>query len=105
MLRRKNRKLGENREVGRIEKSNYGAERSGDHVTEGILCLLSRQYQKQDKKLEVQVFLARLLAPLALAGLSRFYLVLEASVLGLTISLAIVGAESIGGEVAVGFSG
>ncbi len=43
--------------------------------------------------------------PLALAGLPRFRLVLEASALGLTVGLAIGGAESMGGEVAVGFSG
>ncbi len=97
----------ENRKWVKIEKweksKNQPAERSGDHVTEGVLCLLSRQGQKRGKKLEVQVFLARLLASLALAGLPRFCLVIEAS--GLTIGLAIGGAESIGGEVAVGFSG
>ncbi len=64
-----------------------------------------RQGQKRDKKLEVQLFLARLLVLLALAGLSRFRLVVEASALGLTVGLAIGGTESIGGEVAVGFSG
>ncbi len=74
-------------------------------MTEGILCLLSRQGQKRGKKLEVQVFLAHLLAPLALADLPRFHLVLEASALGLTVGFAIGGAESIGGEVAVGVSG
>ncbi len=73
-------------------------------MTEGILCLLSRQGQKRDKKLKVQLFLARLLVPFALTGLSRFRLVLKASALGLTVSLAIGGAESIGREVAVGFS-
>ncbi len=72
-------------------------------MTEEILCLLSRQGPKRGKKLEVQVFLARLLAPLALAGLPRFRLVIEAS--GLTIGLAIGRVESIGGEVTVGFSG
>ncbi len=72
-------------------------------MTEGVLCLLSRHGQKRGKKLEVQVFLARLLAPLALAGLPRFRLVIEA--FGLTVGLAIGRAESIGGEVAVGFSG
>ncbi len=78
------------------------AERSRDHVTEGILCLLSREGQKRDKKQEVQLFLACLLVPLALAGRPRFRLVIEA--FGLTVGLAIGGVESIGGEVAVGFS-
>ncbi len=72
-------------------------------MTEGILCLLLRQGQKRGKKLEVQVFLARLLAPLALAGLPHFRLMIEAS--GLTVGLAIGEAKSIGREVAVGFSG
>ncbi len=68
-----------------------------------IFCLLSRQGQKRDKKLEVQVFLARLLALLCFAGLLYFHL-LEASALNLTVSLAIGEAVSINGEVAVGFS-
>ncbi len=72
-------------------------------MTEGILCLLSRQGQKRDKKLEVQLFLVRLLVPFTLAGLPHFCLVLEDS--GLIVDLAIGGAESIGGEVAVGLSG
>ncbi len=74
-----------------------------NHVTEGIFCLLLRQGQKRDEKLVVQLFLARLLVPLTLAGRPRFLLVIEAS--GLTVGLAIGGAESIGEEVAVGFSG
>lgn len=41
--------------------------------------------------------------PLALAGLSRFYLV--AGVLGLTVDLTTDGAMSMGREVAIGFSG
>ncbi len=73
-------------------------------MTERIFYLLSRQGQNQDKKLEFQLFLARLLVLLALAGRPRFCLVLEASI-GLTIGLAVAGAESIGGEVAVGLSG
>ncbi len=104
MPRRKNRKVGENREVRKNQ--NQTARRSGaeeGHVTEGIFCLLSKQGQKRDKKLEVQLFLACLLVPLALAGLSRFRLVLKASAIGLTVGLAIGGAESIGGEIAVGF--
>ena len=42
----------------KIEKSNYGAEqsRADDYITEEIFCLLLRQNQKQDKKLEVQFF-------------------------------------------------
>ncbi len=105
MPRRKNRKLGENQEVGKIEKSNFGAEWSGEnHVIMGIFCLLSRPGQKRDKKLEVQVFLARLLALLSFADLPRFCL-LEASALGLTVGLAIGGAEFIGGEVTIGLFG
>ncbi len=73
-----------------------------NHVTEGIFCLLLRQSQKRDKKLVVQLFLARLLVPLALIGRPCFRLVIEAS--GLTVGLAIGGAESIGGEVTVSFS-
>ncbi len=60
--------------------------------------------KKRDKKLEVQVFLTRLLAPLSFTGLFHFCL-LEISALGLTIGLTIGGAESIGKEVAVGLSG
>ncbi len=71
-------------------------------MTEGIFCLLLRQGQKRDKKLEVQLFLARLLVPFALAGRPRFRLVLEAS--GLIVGLAIGGAEFIGREVAVSLS-
>ncbi len=74
-----------------------------NHMTEGIFCLLLRQGQKRDKKLEVQLFLARLLVPLALAGRPRFRLVIEA--FDLAVGLAMGGAESIGGEVTVGFSG
>ncbi len=70
----------------------------------GIFCLLSRQSQKRDKKLEVQVFLARLLALLSFIGLPRFCLVLEASAIGLAVGLAISGAESIDKEVTVSFS-
>ncbi len=87
---------------GRIKNSNCGAEQ--DHVTVGIFCLLSRQGQMQDKKLETQVFLAYLLALLSFAGLSRFHL-LEASALGLTVGLTIGGAESIDEGVTMGLSG
>ena len=66
--------------------------------------LLLRQGQKRDKKLEFQLFLARLLVPLVLAGRPCFCLML-ASALGLTVGLTIGGAESIGREVAVGFFG
>ncbi len=108
MPKRKNRKSDENRGVERIEKSNCRAERSGaerDHVIVGIFCLLLRQGQKRDKKLEVRIFLAHLLALLSFADLPCFCLVLEASALGLTVGLAIGEAESIGREIAVGFSG
>ncbi len=44
-----------------------------------------------------------LLAPLSFASLPHFCL-LEVSALGLTVGLAIGGAESISGEVAVGLS-
>ncbi len=74
-------------------------------MAEEIFCLLLRQNQKSDNKLEVQVFLAHLLAPLFFAGLSCFCLGLKASALGLTVGLAIGGADSIGREVAVSFSG
>ncbi len=87
---------------GKIEKSNYRLERNGDYVTEEIFCLLLRRVQKRDKKLEVWFFLAHLLVPLA--GWPHFCLMLEASALGLTIDLAMSGAESIGGEVTIGFS-
>ena len=74
-------------------------------MTEGIFCLLLRQSQKQDKKLEVQLFLVRLLVLLALANRPYFSLMLEVSALGLTIGLAIDRTESIGGKIAIGFSG
>ena len=47
----------------------------------------------------------RLLISLVLAGQSRFHLVLEVSALGLTVSLAISEAESIGRKVAIGLLG
>ncbi len=72
-------------------------------MIEKIFCLLLRQGQKQDKKLEVQLFLACLLVPLALAGWPRFCLALEASV-GFIIGLAVGGIEFIGREVIVDLS-
>ncbi len=68
-----------------------------------IFCLLSRQGQKRDKKLEVQVFLVRLLALLSFASLPRSCL-LTVSTLGLIVGFAIGGAESMEGKVGVGFS-
>ena len=41
---------------GKIERSNCRAEQSGNHMTEEIFCLLLRQDQKQDRKLEVLTF-------------------------------------------------
>ena len=73
------------------------------HVTEGIFCLLYRQDKKRDKKLEVQLFLTRLLVLLVLVGWLCFCLVLEASDIGLTIGLAIGGVESISEEVGFSF--
>ncbi len=70
-------------------------------MTKEIFCLLLRQGQNQDKKLEVQLFLVRLLVSLALASQLRFCLVLEAPGLSLTIGLAISKVKSIGGEIAV----
>ncbi len=70
-------------------------------MTEGIFCLLLKQGQKQDKKLEVQLFLVCLLVLLALARRPRFCLALETSV-GFIVGLAVGEVESIGGEVAVG---
>ncbi len=107
MSKRKTRKIGGNQKVQKNRKIKLWsrAERSGDHVTVGIFCLLSRQGQKRDKKQEVQVFLVRLLAPLFFAGLPCFCLMLETSALGLTLSLTISEAEFISGEVAVDFSG
>ncbi len=46
----------------------------------------------------------RLLALLSFAGLPHFHL-FEVLALGLTVGLAIGGAESMGGKVAVGFFG
>ncbi len=74
-------------------------------MTEGIFCLLLRECQKQDKKLEVQLFLSCLLVPLALVGRPRSRLVLKVSALGLAVSLTIGKAESMGGKVVIGFSG
>ncbi len=74
-----------------------------NHVTEEIFCLLLKQSQKRDKKLEVQFFLVQLLVLLALAGWPCFCLALEAFV-GFTVGFAIGGAEFIGGEVAVDLS-
>ncbi len=74
-------------------------------MTVGIFYLLSRQDQKQDIKLEVQLFLTCLLVPLFFAGLLYFCLMLEASALGLIIDFAINEAESIGRKVAIGLFG
>ena len=73
-----------------------------DHVIEEIFYLLLRQSQKRDKKLKVQLFLAYFLVPLVLVGQSCFCLVLE---IGFSVGLAINGAESISGMVAIGFFG
>ncbi len=77
-----------------------------NHVTERIFYLLLRQGQKQDKKLKVQVFLACLLVLLSFANLLCFYLVLDAFalIIGLVVSFAIDGVESINRKVAIGFS-
>ena len=96
--------MGKNREVGKIKIEIAEQGRAGDHVTEEFFCLLSKQSQRHDKILEAQLFLVRLLVPLALASQPRFCLMLVTSALGLTLGLAIGGAESIGREVAVGFS-
>ncbi len=72
-------------------------------MNEGIFYLLLRQYQKQDKKLEVQLFLGRLLALLALANRPRFCLILEVSALNLIVDLTISKAKSMGKEVAASF--
>ncbi len=50
--------MSENWEVGNMEKLHCEVE---DYVTKAIFCLLLRQGQKQDKKLEVQLFLVYLL--------------------------------------------
>ncbi len=89
------------------ESKNQIARQSGvdwGHVTEGIFYLLSKQGQKQDEKLEVHIWLVRILAWLFFAVLPCFCLVLEALVLGLIVDFAISGAEFIGGEVAISFS-
>ncbi len=52
----------------------------------------------------VQLFFARLLAPLVFAGLPRFCLAAEGFRGALTLGLAIGGVELTEGEVAVGFS-
>ncbi len=74
-------------------------------MTKEIFCRLLRQCLKRDKKLEVQLFLAYLLVPLALASRLCFCLVLEVSDLGLNVGLAIGEVESISGKVAISFSG
>ncbi len=71
-------------------------------MIEKILCLLLGQVQKQDKKLEVQLFLVHLLV--LLAGWPRFCLVLVVSALGLTVGLAIGWIESIGGKITINLS-
>ena len=57
--------------------------------------------ENRDKKAEAQVILAFLIVPV-LAGRPRFCLVAP---VGLTVGLAIGGAVSTGGDVAVGLSG
>ena len=78
------------------------SEAERDYMTEGIFYLLFRQDQKQDKKLEDQVFLVCFLVPLCFASLSCLCLILKASVLGLTIGFAIGEIKSIGKEVTIG---
>ena len=73
-------------------------------MTERIFCLLLRQSQKREKKLEVQLFLVRLQVLLALAQ-PYFYLMFKTSVIGLIVNLAINGAESISGKVGISFFG
>ncbi len=85
---------------GRIEKGERGKS-----------CRWSEGHRgpKPKRKSKVQLFFARLLEPLAFAGLPRFCLAAECSekglVVGLTVGLALGGAKSVEGGVAVGFSG
>ncbi len=53
----------------------------------------------------IRLFFARLLAPLVFARLPRFFLAAESFRGALTVGLAIGGAESTVGELAVGFPG
>ncbi len=91
----------------RKKPKNRGIEK----VERGKSCRWSEGHRgpKPKRKSKVQLFFPRLLAPLAFAGLSRFRLAAEgfgkSLAVGLTIGLVLGGAESIGGEVAVGFSG
>ncbi len=94
MPRRKNRKMGENQEVQKNQKIKLRVETERNYMIVKIFCLLSRQSQKQHKKLEDQVFLVRLLALLSFASLPHFRL-LETSALGLTVGLTIGKAEFI----------
>lgn len=90
------------KQIKRIAKSNY---RVKSHITKGIFCLLLRQSQKQDKKLDVQVFLVRLLESLFFGDLYSFCLVFEAStlIISLAIGLTISKMESIDKEIAISF--
>ncbi len=97
--------MGANQEVQKNRKIKLRGKVERDHMTEEIFCLLLRQGQKQDKKLEVQVFLVHLLIPLSFASLPCFRLMLANSAHGMAIGLAISATEFIGGEVIIDFSG
>lgn len=71
-------------------------------MIERLFCMLLRQGQKYDKKLEIQLFLVRLLVLLTLSNRLCVCLVLEASALGLTVSLAIARVELIGKKIVIG---
>ena len=92
--------MGRNQEVGRF---NTRPEQRIMWLKESFAYYWDRA-KKWDKRLEVQLFFARLLLPLALTSRPRLCLVFEASALGLTMDLAINGAELIGEEVAIGLS-
>ncbi len=101
MLRWKNWKVGQKQEV----RKNWKIKLQSKAESRDYRNLLSsiETGPKQDKKLEVQVFLVRLLALLSFANMSRFCL-LETLALGLTVGLVIGEAESICKEVVVGLS-
>ena len=80
-------------------------------VQRGKSCRWSESHPgpKPKRKSKVQLIFPRLLTPLVFVGLPYFCLAADSSrkdlAIGLTVGLALGGAELVGGEVAVGFSG
>lgn len=102
MSKRKNRKVGKNQEVEKVEKLNC---RVGNHMTK--VELLPQLLPKQGKNkvtIENSGLFSMFVSATIFCKPTLFLFNVRGSV-GLTVSVTIGKVEFIGGEIAVGFSG